>query len=64
MSVKVVEYIPCSNCWCVLIGETETQLFIAKIGDIYVFEVTTTWICVKCQHVQDTKISIRDIRAN
>ena len=61
-SVKAVEYIPCSNFWCVLIGETEAQLFIAEIGDIFVFEVTATWMCLKRQHIQDARISIREIR--
>ena len=64
MSIKFVEYIPCSKCSYTLIGETETQLFIAKIGELSVFEVTTIWICLKCQHIQDTKIGIREIREN
>ena len=64
MSIKFVEYIPCSKCWYTLIGETETQLHIAKIGEISVLEVTATWIYLKCQHIQDQRINIREIREN
>ena len=63
-TIKLVEYISCSECFHTLIGKTETQLYIAQFGRIVVFEVTTTWLCLRCRHIQDQRIEIREIWEN
>ena len=64
MSIKLVEYIPCSKCAYTLIGKIETRLRVAQVGRITVFKVTTIWLCLRCQHTQDIRVDIREIREN
>ena len=64
MSVQTVEYIPCQKCAYSLIGKSEKSEYIAKIGNILVFEVTTRWICLKCFTIQRERVNIREIREN
>ena len=62
ISIKSVEYISCSNCQYNLVGKFEKRLQIAHIGSIVVFEVTTTWICLRRCQIQDERVHIREVR--
>ena len=64
MSVKIVEYISCQNCAYILIGKSEKSQYIYQIGHIAVFEVTVTWLCLRCQKVQAERVEIREILEN
>ena len=64
MSIKSVEYLSCSNCLYNIIGKTDKNIQIAQIGRILVFEVTRTWICLKCCKIQDQRVYIREEREN
>ena len=61
MSIKGVQYIHCVHCNYALIGKTESVQFLARIGPICVFEVTTTWICLRCQHIQESRTRVREV---
>ena len=64
MSTKLVEYISCSNFQYTLIVKTEKRLEISQIGRILIFEVTTTWLCLKCCRIQDHYVHIREVEEN
>ena len=64
MNLKIVEYIPCRSYAYTLIGKSKQRQYITQIGKIWVFEVTTTWICLKCNTIQAEKVEIRDILEN
>ena len=64
MSIKPVKYLSCSNYRYTLVGRTEERQKIAHIGSILVFEVITTWICMKCCHIQDQHVYIREVIEN
>ena len=64
MSIKSVEYLSCSKFLYNLIGKTEKRIQIARVGSILVFEVTHTWICLKCCEIQDQCVYIREEREN
>ena len=64
MSINPVDYLSCSNCRYNLVGKTDKRRQIAHIGSILVLEVTTTWICLKCCHIQDQRVYIREIGEN
>ena len=61
MSIKSVQYIPCLRCNYALIGKAESVQFMARIGPLSVFEVTTTWICLRCEHIQRSRVDIREV---
>ena len=64
MSVQAIEYIPCPKCAYNLIRKSEKSEYIAKIGNILIFEVTTRWIRLKCSTIQRKRFNIRKIREN
>ena len=61
MSIESVQYIPCIHCSYAYIGKVEKWQQLACIGPITVFEVTTSWICLRCQCVQRSRVDIREI---
>lgn len=61
MSIKSVLYIPCFRCNYTLIGKTESVQFLTQIGSIRVFEVTTSWVCLRCQCIQRSRTAIREV---
>ena len=64
MSIETVEYIPCLNCLHTLIEKTEKSQRIAEIGRIIVLEITNTWLCLKCCHIQEQRAHIQEVREN
>ena len=68
MSIQIVEYIPCSRCFGRFLGKTGNFLCVWKSDIVSVFEVTITWICLNCHHIQDERVGerveIREIRHN
>ena len=64
MSIRVVDHISCYICSYPHIGKVENWLFINKIRDIEVYEVTCQWICLHCEKIQIERIEIREIRKN
>ena len=57
---KVRRIYPLLKVFVYIDWKSETQLCIAQIGRISIFEVTTTWICLKLCHIQDQRIEIRE----
>ena len=64
MSIKSVEYLSWPNCLYNVIGQTDRKIKIAQIGRVLVFEVTRTWICLRCCKIQDQRVYIREEREN
>ena len=64
MSVKIIDYILCQNCACILIGKSEKSKYIYQIGRIAAFKVTVTLLCLRCQKVQAERVEIREILEN
>ena len=64
MSIPIVDHISCYNCSYPHIGKVENWLFLSKIRDIEVYEVTCQWICLYCEKIQIERIEIREIREN
>ena len=64
MSIQSVEYIPCSMCAYRLIGRAEKYLCMGNFGEIKVFEVAISWVCLHCYHIQSERVEIREIRNN
>ena len=62
MSIYPVDYINCGRCGYHLIGRTERITFLANIGNIAVFEVEITWICLRCVRIQREETRIRETR--
>ena len=64
MIIQRVDYIACSKCAYRLVGRTEKHLCVGKFGGIKVFEVTISWICLLCCHINSERVEIREIRDN
>ena len=64
MSIIPSEYIFGSNCRYNLIGKIEKRLQIIQIGRIRVFEVTTSWVGLKCCQIQEQRVHIREAVEN
>ena len=59
-----MEYIPCSRCDYRLIGKAEKYMCVGRFGEIRIFEVTISWICLHCYHIQSERVVIREVREN
>ena len=56
-----MDYLSCSYCGSNLIGKTEKRVQIGSVGRILVLEVTHIWICLRCCHIEEEIISIREV---
>ena len=64
MSIQRTDYIHCPRCAYRLAGRIERNLCVGKFGGIRVFEVTISWICLRCCHINCERVEIREIRDN
>ena len=64
MTIPIMDYIPCSKCSYRQIGKTKKHLLVGNLEKVNVFEVTVIWFCLKCCHIQDLHVEIREIRNN
>ena len=62
MSIDTVNYIPCRICRYAFVGRTEKTVFLFNLRDWAVFEVCTTWICLRCGEIQREEFQIRENR--
>ena len=62
MSIKTVDYIPCSRRSYRLIGSTEKYLCVEKLGEVSTFDVTISWIFLNCCLIQSERVDIREVR--
>ena len=64
MSIQTIDYIPSLRRVYWLIAKTEKNLCVGRFETVRLFEMTISWVCLNCCHIQSEGVEIREIRDN